>query len=101
MTDASQLDDIRRTLREALPALREPYGVDSLAVFGSVARGEAGAGSDIDLLVTFHGRPPGLFAFVRLERRLSELLGQHVDLVMETALKPRLRARILAEAIAA
>lgn len=101
MHPESDLQTIRRTLRAALPELRESYGVESLAVFGSVARGEAEPDSDVDLLVRFRGEPPSLFGFVRLERELAELLCRRVDLVMETALKPRLRDRILAEAIAA
>jgi len=73
-------------------------GVRSLALFGSVARGTASAGSDIDLLVEFE-RPVGLFAFVGLQQRLTELLGRPVDLVPRDGLKPRLRAAILSEAI--
>lgn len=96
----SNLSSIRPVLRDAMPELAGAYGVESLAVFGSVARGEATAGSDVDLLVRFHGHPPGLFGFVRLERQLSELLGRPVDLVTESALKPRLRDQILAESVA-
>jgi hypothetical protein len=84
-----------------MPELEQEFGVESLAVFGSVARGDADASSDVDLLVRFRGEPPGLFEYVRLERHLSELLDRSVDLVMESALKPRLRDRILAESVAA
>ena len=84
-----------------MPVLEQDFSVESLAVFGSVARGEAEPSSDVDLLVRFRGHPPGLFEYVRLERHLSELLGRSVDLVMESALKPRLRDRILAESVAA
>ena len=101
MSKNAELDRIMRTLRGGLPELEARYGVESLAVFGSVARGEADDGSDVDLLVRFRGEPPSLFEFVRLERQLSQLLGLSVDLVMETALKPRLRERILAESVAA
>ena len=84
-----------------MPELQRVYGVESLAVFGLVARGEADLSSDVDLLVRFQARPPGLFEYVRLERHLSELLHVPVDLVMESALKPRLRDGILAESVAA
>lgn len=97
----TDLSRIRSIIRAALPDLKLAFGVDSLAVFGSVARGEADASSDVDLLVRFHGAPPGLFDYVRLERHLSEILDRSVDLVMESALKPRLRDRILAESVAA
>ncbi|MBK9713413.1 MAG: nucleotidyltransferase family protein [Kouleothrix sp.] len=73
-------------------------GVSSLAVFGSVAREEAGAESDVDILVEF-GQPVGLFEFVRLQQRLEALLGRRVDLVTPDALRPTMRDRILHEAI--
>lgn len=73
--------------------------VKSLALFGSVARDEAGPNSDVDLLVEFDGTPVGLFAYSALQRYLTELLGRPVDLVTRTGLKPRLRDRILGEAI--
>ena len=72
-------------------------GVKSLRLFGSVVRGEARPGSDIDILVEF-SRPVGLLAFVRLKNRLAELLGRPVDLVTPEALKPPLRDGILSEA---
>jgi predicted nucleotidyltransferase len=54
----------------------------------------------VDVLVEF-AKPVGLFAFVRLRRRLEELLGTRVDLVTPEALKEPLRERILKEAIRA
>jgi len=99
MCGAGLLSRISQALRQALPELRTSYGVESLAVFGSVVRDTASPESDVDVLVRFQGEPPGMFAFVRLERRLSEIVGRPVDLVMETALKPRLRDKILAEAV--
>jgi uncharacterized protein len=71
--------------------------IRSLSVFGSVARGEAGAASDVDLLVEFD-RPVGLFHFVTVKERLEALLGVSVDLVTPRGLKPQIRDRILAEA---
>lgn len=81
-----------------MPELAERYAVDRLGVFGSYARHEQKAGSDLDLLVSFR-RPIDLFAFVELEHELSDLLGIGVDLVMETALKPRIGQRILSEVV--
>lgn len=68
--------------------------VSMLAVFGSMARGEAKEQSDIDLLVKFSERK-GLLALVRLERILSETLGRKVDLLTEAAISPYLRDNIL------
>lgn len=73
-------------------------GVKSLAVFGSLARGEATPASDIDVLVEF-ARPVGLFEFIRLKLYLEELIGREVDLVTPDALRPAMRAEILREAV--
>jgi predicted nucleotidyltransferase len=84
-------------LRRTLPELRRRYPIASLAVFGSWARGEQEAGSDLDLLVEFDG-PIG-WQIVTLEDELSEGLGVKVDLVLRRGLRPRIRTRILAEAV--
>lgn len=70
--------------------------VSRIAVFGSVARGQATASSDLDLLVEFRS-PKGLLALVSLERQLSDALGVRVDLLTEAALSPYLRDRITQE----
>jgi len=72
------------------------YGIRKIALFGSFMRGEAGPGSDIDLLVEFSG-PTGFMTLVKLERELSEIMGRKVDLLTEKAISPHLRNRILGE----
>jgi uncharacterized protein len=68
-------------------------GVARLSLFGSVARGEAGPESDVDVAAEFdRARPFGLIQFVALEERLSELLDTRVDLVGEPIRKERFRA---------
>jgi hypothetical protein len=76
------------------------HGVDSLFVFGSMARGEARPDSDVDILVEFV-RPTGLFAFVRLKRDLEAILGRPVDLVTREALKPQLLESVLRDSLRA
>jgi hypothetical protein len=93
------LGPILEQLRILLPELRQRYGVDTLEVFGSRVRGEASPQSDLDLLVTFR-QTPGLLRLIALENEISDRLGVRVDLVMRTALKPRLRERVLREAVA-
>ncbi len=95
----TELEEVSRVLsahRDELTAA----GVRSVYVFGSVARGEAAPGSDIDLLVEWPG-PGGLIQFVRLKNRLEDLLGRPVDLVEIDALREPVRSRILAEAVRA
>jgi uncharacterized protein len=89
---------ILATLREHMPTLQTDYKVKNLWVFGSFVRGEARKRSDLDVLVEFY-EAPSMFGFVRLERHLAGLLGVEVDLVMKTALKPRIGERILAEVV--
>jgi hypothetical protein len=72
------------------------HGAVRIALFGSFARGDADATSDIDLLVSFSS-PRGLFEIVQMERELSESMERKVDLLTEGALSPYLRDRILSE----
>jgi hypothetical protein len=79
----------------------EARGVESLALFGSVARDEATASSDVDLLVGFN-RPTGLLAFIELKQYLEDLLGvDRVDLATEASLSESMRRRIASEVIRA
>ena len=73
-------------------------GVRSLSVFGSVARDEATAQSDVDILVDFGG-PTSFDRYMDLKFYLEELLGARVDLVTERGLKPRARPYVQQDAI--
>lgn len=84
-------------LREHRTELRA-YHVKSLAVFGSVARDEAGPGSDVDILVEFD-QPVGLFTHMALQERLCEILGCRVDLATPPALHEAMCDEILNEAV--
>jgi uncharacterized protein len=67
-----------------------------------VARGDARESSDIDLLADFDKEKPlSLIGLVRIENRLSDLLGRKVDLVQDSALKARVRANVEREAVIA
>jgi uncharacterized protein len=93
-----EASDILITLRTALPGLRQRWPIRSLALFGSVARGDAGPTSDLDVLVEFD-RPVTLSAFLALEDELAGLTARRVDLVSTRALKPHIGRRVLAEAV--
>ncbi len=98
-----------KTLQEIIALLKmherefhERYGIKNIGIFGSYLRGEESEKSDIDLLVEFDADAYaniGLLKFIEIEDFLCELLGIKVDLVEKTALKPRIRKRILAEVI--
>ena len=90
-------DDLLEILQKHQKDLQE-FGVQSLALFGSVVRDEARTDSDVDILVEF-ARPVGLLAFLRLKRYLEDILGRPVDLVTSKALRPQWRERIIREAI--
>lgn len=83
---------------EHLPELRDTYKVSRIGVFGSFARGEANESSDVDILVEF-SQAVGLFHFLELEQRLSEIVGRRVDLGEPESFKPLIKDSILGEVI--
>jgi predicted nucleotidyltransferase len=87
--------EIKAVLRECLPEIREKYGVTSIDVFGSYARGEATPDSDIDIIVEL-GRPIG-WELVDLSDYLESRLHHNVDLVIKRSFNPLIRDAILAE----
>jgi len=92
-------DEVLRILRTHDDELRRDYYVTSLALFGSVARNEAGSSSDVDLLVEFD-RPVGYFHLIKTQLHPQKLLGvAKVDLILRRAIHPELRDDILGEAI--
>jgi predicted nucleotidyltransferase len=89
---------ILEKLKTGTGEMRRLFRVKRLAVFGSVARGEAGEGSDIDVLVAFEQRAT-FDLFMELKFYLEDLLGTGVDLVTEKALRPEVRQAIEKEKI--
>jgi uncharacterized protein len=88
-------------LTEVISALREherelrKAGIRHLSLFGSVARGEADANSDIDLTVELDPQAHlGLFGLIGLQHRLTEILGRKVDLLPEPIEHHRIRQNI-------
>lgn len=86
-------EEIKNKLNENKALLQDKYHVKKMGLFGSVARGEERAKSDIDILVEFSS-PIGFFDFIRLENFLSKLLNGKVDLVSKKAVKPFLQKYI-------
>lgn len=87
-----------RAARWHLKAIAAAHGVSSLAVFGSVARGEDHPESDVDLLVELPATM-GLFGMGRLRSDLESVLGLSVDLIPAGDLKPGLRRAVAKELV--
>jgi len=90
--------DLLRERREEILQVAAKHGARNVRVFGSIARGEDDETSDIDLLVEFEsGR--SLLDHASLWLELQELLGCKVDVVSDRGIKPRMRDRVLREAV--
>ena len=85
-------------LTKAKPELAKRYGVIRLALFGSTARDEAHANSDVDVMVQFDG-PATSQRYFGVQFYLEDALGCGVDLVSEKALRAELRPYIEREAV--
>lgn len=90
-------DEVLEILSTHQAELQE-LGVEHLAIFGSVARDEAGPESDVDILVEFRGRAT-FDGYMELKFLLEDLLGCPVDLVTRRSLKPRLAPAVEKEAL--
>ena len=95
---ASSVKEILSSKREEILRIAAKHGARNVRVFGSIARGEDDEMSDIDLLVEFEaGR--SLLDHAGLWLDLQELLGCKVDVVSERGIKPRIKERVLREAV--
>ena len=94
-----KIEDIKEKLSTNQDLL-EKYSVKNIRLFGSIARGDADAGSDVDVLVEFDPKAHiGLFEFSRFRNELSQLFGCEVDIVTPDALHKSMKGEILKEAI--
>ena len=87
-----------RSRRAVILDMARKHGARNVRVFGSVARGDAGPDSDVDILVELE---PGrsLLDHAALMLDLSDLLGCKVDVVTDRGMRPRIRDRVLREAV--
>jgi predicted nucleotidyltransferase len=96
-TAAANRHEVIERCRQAESEIRR-MGVRRIALFGSMARGEADANSDVDLLVEFEPGAKSFDRFMALSDLLERLLGRRVELVTTEALSPYIGPHILAEA---
>jgi predicted nucleotidyltransferase len=87
-----------RTLRAHEAELRAE-GISHVYLFGSVARGEEDAGSDVDLFYDYDDPRFSLLNVVRVKRRLGEILGAEVDALTRLSVHPRIRDEVESEAL--
>lgn len=91
-------DELILRSRERILALARQHGATEVRVFGSMATGDAGANSDVDLLVELEeGRD--LFDLGAFQMDVQDLLNRHVDIVTEGALHRLIREKVLLEAV--
>ena len=92
-------DQVIATLRSHEAELRR-RGVRHAALFGSVARGEAGPRSDIDILIELDAQVPiGVFDYVAITQFLADLFPVQVDVANRGGLKPLVRSRVERDAV--
>lgn len=96
MKRAIAREKIVEILRKELPYLRERYGVERIAIFGSFAKGIQSKDSDVDILVEF-AKPIG-FKFMELAEHIEKLLGKKVDILTPEGLRS-IRVKSVAENI--
>jgi len=93
-----ELEQVLKDKREEIIRVAAKHGARNVRVFGSVARGDADEQSDIDLVVEFDA-DRSLLDHAALWLELQQLLGHKVDVVSERGIKPRIRERVLREAV--
>jgi uncharacterized protein len=93
-----EIAKLPRDKRDEILRIAAGHGARDVRVFGSLARGEAGPDSDIDILVRLD---PGrsLLDIIAIKQDLEDLLGCDVDVVTEAAISPYIREEVLREAV--
>ena len=94
---SKELEIIKEKIAQKKDYLKKTYGVEEIGVFGSVARGEHNADSDVDILVNLdHEKVPiSLLDFAGMQIYLEDLLGKKVDLITKAGIKPIIKDSIL------
>ena len=93
-------DPAAAVVADRLAALAQQFGIETLSIFGSVARGEAGPDSDVDIVIALEpSSRVGLLEHARIADELSRAFGRRVDLVTWKSLRPRMRETVEREAV--
>lgn len=90
------VEQIMEIIKQYKEDLKKEYGVKEIGIFGSYVKGKQKDISDLDILIELE-KPIGFVKFIRLEKRISDILDIKVDLVTKKALKPYIGRQILQE----
>ncbi len=94
------INEIKAELRLLKPILKDKFQVETIGIFGSYARDEQTAKSDVDVLVTFYEpNEIDLIDFIELKQFLSRKLKVKVDLVQKQSLKHSIKDRVITETV--
>ncbi|HXZ30543.1 MAG TPA: nucleotidyltransferase family protein [Dehalococcoidia bacterium] len=94
------VEEVKAILKEHKAEVIQKYSVREMGIFGSVVRSEQKRRSDVDILVEFDPRNiPGLIKLIEMEMYLEKLLGEKVDVVIKSGIRPELKKGILKEVI--
>lgn len=93
------LEEVVSEIKKNEEIIRKKFKVREIGVFGSVVRGEETEKSDIDIIVEFESEGKNFDNYMELKFFLEELLGASVDLVSKSAIKERLKSKILEEVV--
>lgn len=94
-----KINKILKEKRDEILKIAAIHGAQNVQVFGSIARGESGTTSDLDILVQLEPDRT-LLDLIAIKQDLEDLLGCHVDVVTEAAISPYIREQVLKEAVA-
>jgi predicted nucleotidyltransferase len=92
------VSEVLRDKREEVLRIAAEHGADDIRIFGSLARGESGPDSDVDVLIKL-GLGRSLLDLIAIKQDLEDLLGCKVDVVTEAAISPYIREQVLREAV--
>lgn len=99
LTDKTKPNREIEKIKSKITAVLKRSKVSKAGIFGSYSRGEQDKNSDVDIAVEINDENMSLLGFIRLIRSLEKLLKRKVDLVEYSAIKPRIKERILKEEI--
>ncbi len=91
--------DALSLLKEHESIVMKRFGVKKIGIFGSFARNESNADSDVDVLVEFEAGKKTFDNFMELKFYLEDVFGRKVDLVIETSIKPQIKDNIMRDAV--